>query len=321
MCTAISWKPGHHYFGRNLDLHCSFHESVCIVPRRFPLPYVSQDQPHYAMIGIATVADGQPLFYDAVNEMGLAMAGLNFPKSAYYPHAASVREPLPPYALMGTLLAGCADVSQALQLLRRYSLARIDFSSQLPASPLHWLLCDRERCVALEPTAQGMQIWEDPVGVLTNEPPLPYHFYRLSELQQLQPGKPENRICPGYTPECFSLGLGAVGLPGDLSSSSRFVRAAFTRCNARAGKTEEENVGRFFHILDTVAQTDGCTQVSDGWEKTLYSSCCDTDLGIYYYTTWENRQLSAVHLYHEDLNGRELIRYPLIHQQQIRTEN
>lgn len=80
MCTAVSYHTKDHYFGRNLDFECSYGESVTITPRRFlfSLPEGAEFRTKYAMIGMAHVAEGTPLYYDVVNEKGLAMAGLLF---------------------------------------------------------------------------------------------------------------------------------------------------------------------------------------------------------------------------------------------------
>jgi len=111
-------------------------------------------------------------------------------------------------------------------------------------------------------------------------------------------------------------------LPGDLSSASRFVRGAFVRLNSVSGETEEESVSQFFHILGSVEQQRGCVEMEEGeYELTVYSSCCNTDRGIYYYRTYENSQITAVDLHREDLNGGDLISYPLIQGQQIRRQN
>ena len=116
--------------------------------------------------------------------------------------------------------------------------------------------------------------------------------------------------------------MGAIGLPGDLSSSSRFVRAAFTRLNAKSEDGEMASVSQFFHILTAVEQTRGCCELENGkFEITLYSSCCNADKGIYYYTTYENRQITAVSLFEEDLDARGLVCFPLIQTQSVRYLN
>lgn len=112
-----------------------------------------------------------------------------------------------------------------------------------------------------------------------------------------------------------------MGLPGDLSSSSRFVRAAFTKLNSVKKETEEGSLGQFFHILGSVAQQEGCVKVGEHYEKTVYSSCCNVDEGIYYYTTYGNSQITGVSMHNTDLNSQKLTAYPLINAQQIRMEN
>ena len=116
--------------------------------------------------------------------------------------------------------------------------------------------------------------------------------------------------------------MGAMGLPGDLSSASRFVRAAFTKLNAVSGETEAESVGQVFHILDAVAQSRGCCRLGGGkYEISVYSACCNAARGIYYYTTYENRQITAVDLHRENLDGEVLVSYPMCAQQQFRLQN
>ena len=113
-----------------------------------------------------------------------------------------------------------------------------------------------------------------------------------------------------------------MGLPGDLSSQSRFVRASFVKMNAISSHGEEESVSQFFHILGSVDQQRGCCEVEEGkYEITIYTSCCNADKGIYYYTSYNNHQITAVDLHREDLDRSNLIRYPLILNQQIHYQN
>ena len=174
----------------------------------------------------------------------------------------------------------------------------------------------------IESMADGLHIYDNPVGVLTNNPPFPQQLFHLNNYMSLSPRQPENRFAPQLPLVPYSRGMGALGLPGDLSSASRFVRVAFTRMNAVSGDSEAESVSQFFHILGAVEQQRGCCEVRDGqYEITLYTSCCSAARGIYYYTTYENRQITAVDMHRENLNGSALIRYPLITEQQIAHQN
>ena len=315
MCTAITYHTsGGHYFGRNLDLDRSYDEAVAVTPRNLPFAFrrAGTLQTHYAMVGMAHVAGGCPLYYDAVNETGLSMAGLNFPASAVYQPEQAGRDNVTPFEFIPWLLGQCADLAQARQLLARVSLADIPFSDALPLAPLHWLIADQSGAIVAEPLAGGLKIHENPVGVLTNEPPFDYQMFHLNNHMQLTREAPRSSFAEGLELRPYCLGMGAMGLPGDLSSASRFVRAAFTRLNSVSGPSEEESVSQFFHILGSVAQTRGCARAGeDRYEITVYSSCCSMDRGVYYYTTYENSQVSAVDLHREDLDGAALAVYPL----------
>ena len=314
MCTAITYRTKDHYFGRNLDLHCHYRETVTVTPRNYPFRFrcgVTLDR-HYALIGMATVENGYPLYYEATNEKGLSLAGLNFPGNAVYRPRSETHDNIAPFELIPWLLGQCATVDEALEKAKKLNLWDTPFSDQFPLSPLHWLLADRERAVVLEPLHDGLKISENPLGVLTNNPPFDFHLHHLAHFMNLTPDQPENRFNSRLSLEPYSLGMGAMGLPGDLSSASRFVRAAFSKMNAVSGDSEGESVTQFFHILGSVAQQRGLNRVGEQeYEYTLYTSCCNTDKGIYYYTTYENSAVTGVDMHRENLNAAAPIFYRL----------
>lgn len=323
MCTAISFLSKDHYFGRNLDLEYCYQEAVTVTPRNFPFLF-RMTKPlsnHYAMIGIATVSDNYPLYYEATNEIGLSMAGLNFPGNAFYAAPTGDKDTIAPFELIPWILGQCSCVAEAKTLLENINIAAIPFSPEFPLSPLHWILADRNECITIEAMKNGIIISNNPVGILTNNPPFDYHMHNLANYLPLSPNTPENTFVPGVALFPYSRGMGAIGLPGDLSSASRFIRAVFTKTHSTKPEEEASAVGQFFHILDSVSMVDGTVRLGEKTEKTVYSCCCNTDKGIYYYTTYENSQITAVHLYHENLNSNQLISYPLLRKQQIRTEN
>lgn len=324
MCTAATYQTRDFYFGRTLDYEFSYDDEVTITPRgyTFAFRHAGRLASHYAIIGMAHVAQDYPLYYDAMNEKGLCMAGLNFVGNAAYADVIPCRENVAQFELIPYLLGQCASVAEARDRLARLQLVGTPFSAQLPAAQLHWLLADQHQAVVIESMADGLHIYDNPVGVLTNNPPFPQQLFQLNNYMSLSPRQPENRFAPQLPLVPYSRGMGALGLPGDLSSASRFVRVAFTRMNAVSGDSETESVSQFFHILGSVEQQRGCCEVRDGqYEITLYTSCCNAARGIYYYTTYENRQITAVDMHRENLNGSALIRYPLITEQQIAHQN
>ncbi len=322
MCTAIHYSGNKHLFGRNLDLEFRYREEVVITPRNFPLRYkrFPLQREHYAVIGMATVEDGYPLYYDAANEHGLCMAALNFVGNAVYPKAKKGEKALAPYELIPYLLSSCKKVKEAIPLLRQLRLCDLPFNAYLPLSSLHFLLADKRQCLCVEQTQEGLRFYDNPVGVLTNNPPFPFHMQHLAFFENLTAREREK----GWEfPSCqtaHSRGLGGVGLPGDNSSPSRFIRAAFIKQNAVALKGEAE-IAQFFHILGGVEQIEGCVQVQGKWERTQYSSCIDTQKSIYYYRTYENPSLTAVRLTKAAAQGNELQRFALKTSLLVHNEN
>jgi len=324
MCTAITFQNGDYYFGRTLDYDISYQEQIVIMPRGYGLSFRSAKAPdtHYAIIGMAHVANDYPLYFDAANEKGLCIAALNFSRSAQYHAPNPDKENVGHFELIPWLLGQCATTAEAVALLEKTNLAEMTFSEALPPAMLHWLLDAPDGCITLESTKDGFHIYPNQVGVLTNEPPFPQQMLHLSNFMHLTPEEPTNSFSDQLKLEIYSRGMGAIGLPGDLSSQSRFVRAAFTKLNSLAAPTEAESVNQFFHILSTVSQTRGCCRLKDGAnEITLYSSCCNATNGIYYYTTYDNPQINAVHLHGEDLNSSDLYCFPLNRQLHIFHQN
>ena len=313
MCTAATYRSQDFYFGRTFDYEFNYGEEVTVTPRNYPFPLRHQNAltEHYAMIGMAHIQNDYPLYYDAVNEKGLCIAGLNFVGNAVYPPVTQGVASVPQYALIPWLLGTCATVAEARNALARVVVDNTPFAPELPCAQLHWLVADRSGCIAVESTADGLHVYDDPVGVLTNNPPFPQQLAALRNYTRLSPSQPPADF-GGVPVTLDSRGMGALGLPGDLSSPSRFVRAAFTRLHSVSGEGEADSVGQFFHILGAVEQQNGCCEVRPGeYERTIYTSCWNADRGIYYYTTYTNRRISAVELRREDLDAAALIRYPM----------
>lgn len=324
MCTAISCKMNDHYFGRNLDLEYSYEESVVVTPRHFSFEFRKEREypKHYAIIGIAFVKDNYPLYYDATNEKGLSMASLSFPGNAVYKSEQDDKYNVAPFELIPWVLGQCTNVKEARELLEKTNVIKLAYNKELPLTSLHFMVADSYETIVVEPLSDGLHIYENPVKVLTNNPPFPYHLHHLNNYMYLTKKEPVNNFAKELLLETYSRGMGAMGLPGDLSSGSRFVRAAFTKWNSLNGKTEEENVSQFFHILGSVEQQKGCVQVEKGeYEFTVYSTCCNTDKGIFYYKTYHNSQITAVDMYKENIDGKELKSYPLLTKSNIYRQN
>ena len=270
---------------------------------------------------MAHVAGGYPLYYDAVNEKGVGMAGLNFVGNAVYQKVEEGRENVAQYELIPWVLGQCANLQEVRRMLAKMNLVGTPFGD-FSAAQLHWIIADEKECIVVECMVDGLHVYDNPVGVLTNNPPFPQQMFLLNQYMHLSPKQPVNTFCEQLPLEQYSRGMGALGLPGDLSSTSRFARVAFTRLHAMSGESEAESVSQFFHILGSVDQQRGCCEVADGkYEITLYTSCCNATKGIYYYTTYENHQITAVDMHRENLDGETLVHYPVVKGEHILWQN
>lgn len=323
MCTALRFCRRGHYFGRNLDLEYRYNESVTVTPRNYLIRYKSGeiDRRHYAIIGMATVIDGYPLYYDATNEFGLSIAALNFEGNALYtsPNDSSIK--LAPYELALYLLGRCRNLIEAKKLLNSIYLIDLPYKDEIPNSELHWMIGDQNSSIVIEFSREGKKIYDNPIDVLTNNPPFDFHLNNINNYINLTRDEPQNRFSEDLKLERISRGLGAMGMPGDNSSASRFVRAAFTMHNSECLKEENSELVQFFHMLRSVEQAEGSVKTKHGFERTQYSSCCDMDKGIYYYTTYNNFEISAVDMKKENLESETLMSYRIRDEVQIKYIN
>ena len=310
MCTAITYKTNDFYFGRNLDVERSYNERVVITPRNFNLKFrcIEPLETHYALIGMATVIDEFPLYFDATNEKGLSMAGLNFPENADYKPFNNELNNITPFEFIPYILGKCKNIEEAENELNKINLVKINFSDDLPLSPLHWIISDKNKSLTVESVKDGLKIYKNPVSVLTNNPTFPFHLMNLNNYMSLHEGTSENNFSENIEFNNYSLGLGALGLPGDFSSASRFIKATFVKYKSKSGKSEAESVNQFFHILDSVAMPKGCVLVRNGeYEFTRYSSCCNTDKGIYYFKTYDDFNIIKTDMNSFDLESKNII--------------
>ena len=302
MCTAATYKTKDFYFGRTLDYEISYGDRITVTPRgyAFDLRCGGRIENHYAMIGMACVMNGYPLYYDAVNEKGLCIAGLNFVGNAYYNKPAAGKENIAQFELIPLILGKCATLDEARRLLESINITDTPFSDDLPVAQLHWIIADNGGCITLEAVKDGLKVYDNPVGVLTNNPPFETQMFNLNNYMHLSAENRENTFAKGLSLD----------------------RAAFVKMNSVSGDSEEESVSQFFHILASVDQQRGCCKVEDGkYEVTLYTSCCSAQKGIYYYTTYGNHRISAVDMRKENLDGESLIVYTPVSGEQIYMQN
>ena len=324
MCTCIDFKTKDHYFGRNLDLEYRFGEKVVITPQNYRLTLKNGSAfcTKYAMIGMASVRDCYPLYAEATNEKGLSMAGLNFPNNACFCAPKQSCFNLCPHELIPYFLGLYTTVAEIRPILSNLNITDLSLTPDLPVATLHWMISDSTECIILEQMEDGLKVYDNPAGILTNDPPFSYQLMNLNNYINLTPSYGENRFSCKLDLKQYGMGMGAIGLPGDASPASRFVKASFCKCNSVCEDDEAASVTQFFHILDSVSVVKGTTLTKDGLDElTLYSCCMNTDKGIYYYKTYNNNQITAIRMTAKEKCRRALSVYELIDTQQIRYLN
>ena len=324
MCTAVAFNKGELYFGRNLDYEIKFGDNVVIAPRGYCFNFHSAGEleNHFAIVGMAHVADNFPLYYDGVNEKGLAMAGLNFVGNAYFGEPVNGKTSVAPHEFIPYILGQCENLEKARELLKNMTLVNDAFSKDYPVAQLHWIISDKTGSVTVESTKNGFFVYDNPLGVLTNNPEFPIQMMQINNYMGLSPKQPANSFSNNYQFTHYSRGMGTLGLPGDITSESRFVRAAFIKENSVCDESPIDCVSQVFHVLASVENPAGCCELENGtYQVTQYTCCCDCANGIYYYNYYTNHQLNAIDMRRANLDTSELIVFNSLTKENVNYQN
>lgn len=314
MCTALTLKTseGTHLFGRNMDIEFSFNQSVGIIPRSFEYKNMSTNElekTKYAIIGMITVIDNHPMLADGLNEKGLACAGLNFPGYAHWEsELAEGKINVPAYDFMLWVLSNFETLEELKPELEKINLLNSRINNLTPPPTLHWIITDKTgESIVIEKTKSGLRIFNNEVGVLTNSPTFDWHITNLRQYIGLSSNQVTNAKWSTQELKALGQGVGCVGIPGDFTPASRFVRTAFLRHFALANDKDSMNISEFFHILNNVAMVRGSVRTPDNRSDiTQYTSCMNQEKGIYYYNTYNNNNINAIDMHKEDLNAKEI---------------
>lgn len=306
-----------------MDLDYSFNEKAIIIPRNYKINFKKTKSitSHFAIIGIGTIVDDYPLLAEASNEKGLAIAALNFKNNATYYLEKEDKINLAPYELMLYLLAKCENVTQVKLALNNINVIDIDFNDTIINTPLHFMVSDLSHCIVIETLKDKMYIYDNPYNVLTNNPPFNYQIHNLNNYMSLGIKDPINNFDSNLKFNTYSLGLGALHLPGDYSSSSRFVKTLFIKNNMEMFNNEFDNVKAFFNCLESVKMIKGIVITDKGYEYTRYTSCINLNKSLLYYKTYDNPYINVIDMYLEDIDSSKLIHHELITSFKISKQN
>ena len=228
---------------------------------------------HHTIYGIGIVKDNYPFYFDCSNEYGLSFAGLNFPGNAYFYPVDENKINIAPYELPLYLLGKYKTVKEVKEALKNINICDIPYSKDLPLSTLHYIISDYEQSIVIEQTKEKMNIYDNPFNVLTNNPPFIYHSLNVNNYMSLTNKEPVNRFSKDLNLFNYGKAMGAIGLPGDSSPASRFIKATFLLHNIRFNNDDDFNISQMLHILNNVSTLKGeCVLDDNSEEYTVYSS-------------------------------------------------
>lgn len=329
MCTALSIKSkeGKCFFGRNMDLAYNFNQSVMIIPRNYKYEdkvtgnMVTNKR---AIIGMGTVIDNHPALAEAMNENGLACAGLNFDGYAYFEEEPiKGKNNIAPYDFIQWVLSNHESIEEVKKEIKNLELVNIPINKNTPVSKLHWMITDKTgKSIVVEKTKNNFSVYDNPVGVMTNNPTFDWHLTNLNEYMYITPNHPKETKWSDRELKALGTGAGTLGIPGDFASVSRFIRIAYIRAKMPLVEGDVKAITQFFNMLDYVKMVKGGVITEEGMEDlTIYSSCMDQEKGIYYYRTYDNNRINAVDINKEELEGEEIKIFSYLSEQDINYQN
>lgn len=268
----------------------------------------------YGYVGIYT--EYEPFVVEGVNESGLS-AGLfffpNYGDYAPYKEAENAKT-LCDMQFVTWVLSQFSSISQVKDAIKKINL--VTLNSKIGA--VHWRITEPSgKMVVLEVVGGVPHFYDNPLGVITNAPGFQWHMTNLDNYINLEPGTEADRtIKPGVVLQSLGHGSGNLGLPGDFTSPSRFVRAAFFQTTAPVLDTGFETVTQAFHILNNFDIPIGSQHVRAEIPKGLPSGTqftAATDLKamkLYYRTAW-NSNIRCIDLINIDFHKVKYQSHPL----------
>ena len=303
MCTALTIQSNdkNTFFGRTMDFSYELEPEVFIFPRDFEWIALNKYsvKNKYKFIGIGQKVP-EVICSDGANEKGLVVAALYFSGFAKYDEE-SQNFNLPSVAVVNYILGNCQNLEEVKQLFRKTNIIGIPDQVTGIVSPLHWIVADKNgNSLTIEKTASGLHIYDNKIGVLTNSPTFDFHMTNLRNYLNLSPLQYDEANWNGLVLEAFGNGTRAKGLPGDYTSTSRFVKTCFQKsCLIPAGK--KETLVSAFHLLETVSIPKGVVITSNGAPNyTQYIAFIDIDDLTYYVVTYENRNIQKYKIIETD---------------------
>ena len=324
-CTGIRITPkdGSVIFARTLEFADDLHSNIIVIPREKEFAGTSPGdklgrrwKAKYGIVGAN--AFGMPAIIDGVNEKGLAVGLFYFPGYAKYQDVKEqdADKALAPWELGVYLLGRCASVKEAVEAARGVRVGEVVQKDLGFVPPCHYIVNDaNRRCVVLEYVDGDLKIHDNPLAVMSNSPTFDWHVTNLRNYVNLSVTNVPPVPVAGIKLPGFGQGSGMLGLPGDFTPPSRFVRAVAFSQSALPVATAHEGVLQAFHILNQFDIPKGAARgVEHGKEVadyTLWTGASDLKNLRYYFHTFDSRRIRMIDLKKVDLDAKEIKTIPM----------
>jgi choloylglycine hydrolase len=316
-CTGIQLKSQDNAYvsGRTLEFGIPINTVIDIIPRNYAftgtLPDGSSGMKYKSKYGaVGGSLDNGVEVQDGMNEAGLSVGAFYFPGYAGYAAVTSKNKnkALSPLQFPTWILTQFATIDQVKAALNNVAIVPTVYQAWGLVPPLHYIVYDKTGAsIVIEPLNGKLVVYNNPMGVFTNSPTFDWHMTNLRNYINLSPINVSPVAVSGMELSQFSQGSGMHGLPGDFTSPSRFVRAAFYTATAIPAPNASQEVLNVFHILNQFDIPMGAVRdVQNGKmapEYTMITIVRDPQNLDYYFKSYQNQSINVIHLSSFDLNA------------------
>lgn len=306
MCTAITLltQQGETFFGRTMDFSYDIQPQIYIVPNNNiwnNTLNMKQFRDYYNFIGIGQELDGILGFFDGVNEKGFAAAALYFAGYAQYdvPSSYPTAQQVASFDFLHYILGRCASIKDLKNLLDSTSIIGMLDPVTKTIAPLHWIATDRSgKCVIIEQTDKGLELFNNSIGVMANSPNFQWHMTNLRNYIETSPEQTDEVFWGNTHLTPFGQAGGTVPLPGGYTSPERFVRTAYLKTHIPTPKNSMEAVISCFHVMESASIPRGAVISNrNTFDYTKYTAFINTNTCEYFFKTYDNMQIKSASLF------------------------
>lgn len=304
MCTAITLQSieGMNIFGRTMDFSHPIMPGIFVIPKGYRWNSLTTSNRYvneYSFLALGQQMDGMLSFFDGVNEKGVAAAVLYFAGYADYTLPKEGKKSITSLDVLHFILGNCQSVDEIITYFQTMVIVGFEDPVTQTVAPLHWIATDQSgKTIVMEQSSDGLHIYDNPIGVMTNSPTFPWHMTNLKNYIHLSTTQKTESTWGDVSLTPFGQGAGSFGLPGGFTSPERFVRAAFLRSHVPQPKNKDEAISTAFHIAASVFIPKGIVTTASGVDDyTKYTAFINTKTLEYYIRTYENSYMRRISLW------------------------